>query len=139
MSFVRYNDREDMQDDSYKLAADLLRQITDSYYTNDIEAYFKGIDSLFILVHHRMLTDRRNDGKTLVDDIEKKLKAASEVIYARSRSDIDGLEEMTQDMTETMDDLREVLKQLVRMLDDIGILFKIRVDANSIVTRTGRS
>ena len=121
--WINYGDREDMQDDTYKLISELLTMAMIAYNDKDANRLHSSVDSLFILTHSRMEQDEANK-------FNDSLKEASQAIYG---NDPDAPEDLQgQRITEVIDNLREILMKISRVLDDKGILFKMKVDPSTM-------
>lgn len=128
MAFAHFGEKDDMQDDTYKIIGTLLADAIVSWQQKDIERYYSDVDSLYCLIWSRL------DDAT-ADEFELKLKKAGSTIYS-SNPDVDE-EVRLSNMTATFDDLRMIFKQLTKRLDQIGILFKFKVNADEIIANKG--
>lgn len=128
MVHVNYLDKDDMQDDTYKLIGTLLADAIISWQTKDILRYHADIDSLYCIVWSRLAPDVQKD-------FENKLQRASQVVYAQE-PDID-MQVREQELTRTFDELRTIFKEITKELDKVGILFKLKTKPDVMITRGG--
>lgn len=122
MAYVNYNETDDMQDDVYKILTELFIDAIRMYRNTEVKLLFRDIDAIYIMCHSRMKTP---------DDFESRLEELREAIYSVP----DGEEASQFVLSAAFDDLRGLLKDLTKALDDAGILFKMQSDLDSLVTR----
>lgn len=121
-SYVSYRDQDDMQDDTYKILSELIIDAIYALRGKDIRTLHSDIDSMYIMVWSRMSREQQGE-------FERRLEDAAGEIYS---PDV-GNDPLAN--SNTFDTLRLLLKDLTRVIDEMGILFRMRTDIDKLVTR----
>ena len=121
MAFINYSEREDMQDDTYKIVAIRLDQALQAIIIKDIELSHSIIEGLYLLVGCRL------KDKTIYADIQ----AITNSLYAR------GTDKDARLRSKALDACKEVYAKITSGLNDSGILFRAEANLNELYKRGG--
>lgn len=122
--FVNYNEREDLQDDIFKLITQLFMEAGGCYVNNDARNMVKFLRLIFIFTHTRMKEDRKKYIKDTLDGIKLSL-----------HSEVDTGEPAPLKMSRMVDELDRLMEVMSEELDRMGILLRSQADLDSLVTR----
>lgn len=124
MAFVNYADNDDMQNDTFKIITELFIDAIRMYRMTEVKLLYRDIDAIFLMSHKKL------EGK-IPDDFEKRLNDMREIIFSVPEGEGEG----QLVLSAAFDELRCLLKELTAGLDEAGLLFKMRTDLDSLVTR----
>jgi hypothetical protein len=118
MAFISYEQREDFQDDTFKMVAGLVARAIDAQGHKDLESLFTSVDAIYTILWKRI----RHEGfEEELEELRAQLYAPDEVDpYTKSRQ---------------LDRARKLWKVLAGSLDDGGLLLRERLDKSELVTR----
>lgn len=119
MAFISYEQREDFQDDTFKVVAALVVEAIKAQVEKDTERLFSSTDAIYTILHKRV---KNTDG------YNEKLERVRVSLYARDNAD--GLTK-----SKLYDSTRLLWKELAGALDDAGLLLRERIDKSEVVTR----
>lgn len=124
MGYVDYTggQREDMQDDVYKVVINMVILANQQYYMKDVRGFHTTIDSIFLMIHSRLQD---------ADAIEDELNHIKDALYGESDDDTP----QSVRESELFDDCRAIWKKLLKQLDDEGILLRAKANLDQIVAR----
>lgn len=128
MTHVRYTDRDDMQDETYKTISDLIVSSILSYRNKNAEQLYADLDSIYLMVWSKL---DKKDGERIQD----LLLRANGLLYGPGADMDEG--EMGEHLSRVLDELREVLRLLTGYLVKVGILFKMRTPVGELSMRGG--
>ena len=119
MAFFNAHEKEDMQDDTYKLIAALLWHWVEVKDRRDLVGCYNVIENLYDLAHNRI-----------------KMEFLPEL--DRARQDVFGIDkqEGVLHKSKCIEDLRGLFRIITKSLDDSGILFKARVNTAEMIGRS---
>lgn len=119
MAFISYEQREDFQDDTFKLIAGLVVEAIKSQVAKDTELLFSCVDAIYTVLHKRVKKTK---------EFNKKLESLRNELYST-----EGVDDYTR--SKQFDRTRELWKELAGALDDGGLLLRERIDKSELVTR----
>lgn len=120
MAFISYEQREDFQDDTFKMVAGLVARAIDAQVHKDLESLFTSVDAIYTILWKRIKR---------TEEFGKKLEALRKEIY--SLDEVDDFSKSRQ-----LDRTRELWRELAGCLDDGGLLLRERLDKSELVTRS---
>lgn len=112
--------KEDIQEDTYMYLGALIRDAGENLRMKNAEGLYSDLEIIYYLVHMRM--DDEED-----ETFSKQLENINKFLF--SEGDKNG-----QELSIVFDREKKLFKKLTRLLDDMGILFRIRADPNLLVT-----
>lgn len=120
MAFISYEQREDFQDDTFKMVAGLVARAIDAQVHKDLESLFTSIDAIYTILWKRIKN---------TEAFDKKLEDLRTDLYTR-----DDVDEYTK--SRQLDQARRLWRELAGCLDDGGLLLRERLDKSELVTRS---
>lgn len=121
MAFISYEQKEDMQDDTFKMIASLIYDAIRSYRDKDVESLFSDIDTIYTTLHvytESQVPDGFNDR---VDELRKKLYS-------------DSVDHSPEAMSRHFEEARKLWRDLAGALTKGGLMLRARVDKSELVT-----
>lgn len=126
MTYMKYNNKEDMQDDTFTHLMILQGMAINYKMQYDAEGLLSALDSIYCIVYMRMQENDRKMCDTMLSEIRDRL-------YAKNEDDETADQFL---LSKILDDEREVFKILNDVLYKLGILFKERTDPGQLITRS---
>lgn len=127
MAFINYSDRQDMQDDTFKIVAILISMAITAKQNSltrkdpsDAKVFHSLVESLHDLAGGRLKDD---------EEIGKEIDRIGDIIYSANKQ----LEPRV--LSKCIDDTRQVFKRITRGLDRAGLLFRIEEKATEMFQR----
>jgi hypothetical protein len=121
MAYVNYTQKDDMQDQTYMVLTELIIDSIKAFREKDARTLHSDLDSIYLLVHNRMSREES-------EGVEETLREVDAILYGELGDDP---EEILH--SQCIIRLRELLKTLTRLLDEKGILLKMRADLDALV------
>jgi len=122
MAFVGFNDKQDMQDDTFKIIAWNISEGVQYAKEKDV----KGLHSVC-----EALTDVFSTRLKSIDAIDNALTKLKKVLYRIPPPS-------KQQLTTSMDETRTVWRVICKELDEAGILLRAKQNVNELYKRGGR-
>lgn len=119
VAFISYEQREDFQDDTFKMVAGLVARAIDAQVHKDLESLFTSIDAIYTILWKRIKQTEKFNAE---------LDKLREEIYSQ-----DAIDDYTK--SRQLDKARMLWKELAGALDDGGLLLRERLDKSELVTR----
>ena len=119
MAFISYEQREDFQDDTFKMVAGLVARAVEAQLNKNLTDLFDSVDAIDTLLHKRI-----KDYPSFEHDLEE-LRV---LVYSDAERD-------DYSRTQLFDRVRRLSKKLMGALDDGGLLLRERLDKSELVTR----
>jgi len=120
MAFISYEQREDFQDDTFKMVAGLVARAIDAQVHKDLESLFTSVDAIYTILWKRIKNN---------EEFSVRLEALRKQLYA-----VDVVDEFGK--SRQLDEARALWKELAGALDDGGLLLRERLDKSELVTRS---
>jgi len=120
VAFISYEQREDFQDDTFKMVAGLVARAIDAQVHKDLESLFTSVDAIYTVLWKCIKH---------TDEFREKLEKLRVELYA-----VDAVDEYTK--SRQLDRARELWRELAGCLDDGGLLLRERLDKSELVTRS---
>lgn len=122
MAHVNYGEQEDLQNDTFKIISQILIDAILAYREHNLKVLHTDLDIIYLFTWNRLPEEEAKE-------FEKTLSAMSNAIHGteNDRSD-DGVY-----LSQVYDEARELLKKMTKVLDDQGILWKIKADLDRLV------
>ena len=119
MAFISYEQREDFQDDTFKMVAGLVARAIDAQVHKDLESLFTSVDAIYTILWKRIKETEAFREK--LEKLRVELYTTEADDYTKSRQ---------------LDEARELWRDLAGCLDDGGLLLRERLDKSELVTRS---
>ena len=121
MAFINFDNREDMQDDTYKIVAIRLDQALTAIIWKEADMAYSLIEALFLLVGSRLKEEE--------PEIEKELKVIGNMLFQQGKPLDD------QGKSAALDMCKVTYAKITKSLDRAGILFRAEAKVDELYKR----
>ncbi len=125
MVYVDYNEKDDMQDDIYKLVGLLLKDCVFAGLAKDAYGLLDSLDWAFRTLHSRMKEKSCKDIRSALDHAKVALYPEDGVVEDIILSGV-------------FDDLADVYSDMTAALNSVGILMKMKINLDELIKEGGR-
>lgn len=122
MAFINLQDREDMQDSTFKIVAGLIAAAIEAKSGKDLKTYLNWVEDLYDLSYRRI-----EDKEAITQELER----INNIIYKEGPKN-------EKELSKALDDVRNIYRRILADLDNAGLLFRAQANLDELYKRGGR-